>query len=74
MTCFPDTYDFETTTSQLTFNKGGSARNCFLVPIVNDGLVEAEQQFRVRMELLSPVPGFHLSSSYATVIILDDDG
>ena len=67
-------YDFQPLQSQLTFVKGGGVRACTRVEIKDDNFLEQEQQFFIRLELISSVPSFLLDKSIATVIIHDDDG
>jgi subtilisin family serine protease len=61
--------DYETAVGTLRFSAGEATKN-FIVPIVNDALVEGNETFTIT---LSGVAGANLGTSTSTVTIIDND-
>jgi len=61
--------DYETVVGTVRFSAGESTKN-FIIPIVNDVLVEGNETFTIT---LSGVSGATLSTSASTVTIIDND-
>ena len=65
--------DYANTTADLRF--GPSIRTqCVLIPLINDVVLEAPKQFRVKLDMVTPLPGIVLTPDTATIVINDDDG
>ncbi|MFO0810356.1 MAG: Calx-beta domain-containing protein [Gemmataceae bacterium] len=64
--------DYTTTTGTLTWAAGDAATKTFVVPIIDDTIVESNEAFTIALS--SPVGGATLgTASTATVTITDDD-
>ena len=65
------TSDFTAVSGTLTWPAGDSAPKTFTVPIVDNGIAESPEGFKV--QLSSPSPGTRVATPESSVVILDDD-
>ena len=65
--------DYANTTADVRF--GPSIRTqCVLIPLINDVVLEAPKQFRIKLAMVTPLPCIVLTPDTATIVINDDDG
>ena len=65
--------DYANTTADLTFGPHDRSQ-CVLIPLINDMVPENQEQFKVKLAMITPLPGIVLTPDTATIVINDDDG
>ena len=65
--------DYNSTTADLMFGPS-SRKQCVLIPVINDMVLETQEYFQVKVAMTTPLPGIVLTADTATIVINDDDG
>ena len=65
--------DYTSFTANLRFGLN-SRKQCVLIPVINDMVLETQEYFQVKVAMTTPLPGIVLTPDTATIVINDDDG
>ena len=65
--------DYTETVQNVTFMDGQVGNMDIQIIIVNDNIIESDENFKVGLSLISPVPNVRVDQTMRSIQIIDDD-